>query len=474
MATHERTPLRTKLFYGFGSVAFGVKDNGFGTFLLLYYNQVLGLPEELVGFAIMLALIADGLFDPIIGWASDHLHSRWGRRHPFMYASAIPVGAAYYFLWSPPSGLSPNELFLYLVCISIFVRALIACYEIPSSSLAPELTDSYDERTSILSYRYFFGWWGGLAVAVLAYSVFLVPDANHPVGVLNPDGYRRYGIAAAVIMTVAILISAAGTHSQIPRLKPPPPKRRLGFRGSIAELRETLSNHAFLVLFGFAIFTMMAVGLAAAIAIYFNTYFWELSSSGMSLLASLNFVSAALAASVTPSLSLRMGKKPAAIGTSLAVLVLAPLPIVLRLAGLFPENGSPALLPILAVANTVVITLFIIASILVSSMLADVVEDSEVTTGRRSEGVFFAANAFVQKAVSGAGIFASTLLLRAIGFPRGAKPGEVDPSILEGLALVYTPALVLLFLIAIALLTTYRISRESHDENLRRLGRTGS
>ena len=52
----------------------------------------------------------------------------------------------------------------------------------------PELTDHYDERTSILGYRFFFGWWGGLAMAVLAYAVFLQPDAEHPVGVLNPRG----------------------------------------------------------------------------------------------------------------------------------------------------------------------------------------------------------------------------------------------------------------------------------------------
>src|SRR5574341_1599721 len=109
--THQHAlPFRTKLFYGVGSVAFGVKDNGFGTFLLIYYNQVLGLAEDLVGLAIMLALVADAVLDPFIGWASDHLHSRWGRRHPFMYAAALPVAAMYYLLWTPPSGLSADQL----------------------------------------------------------------------------------------------------------------------------------------------------------------------------------------------------------------------------------------------------------------------------------------------------------------------------------------------------------------------------
>nr|QQZ50192.1 MFS transporter [Phenylobacterium glaciei] len=69
----------------------------------------------------------------------------------------------------------------------------------------------------------------------------------------------------------------------------------------------------------------------------------------------------------------------------------------------------------------------ITANILTSSMIADVVEDSELKTGRRSEGLFFAASAFVAKAVTGIGIFTSAMLLKAAAFPQGAKPGEVDP-----------------------------------------------
>jgi glycoside/pentoside/hexuronide:cation symporter, GPH family len=461
----------TKLFYGFGSVAFGVKDNGFAFFLLLYYNQVLGLSEAWVGFAIMIALIADAIFDPIVGYVSDHLHSRWGRRHPFMYASALPVAGAYYFLWNPPAGLPQEQLFAYLVAMAIFVRILIACYEIPSSSLVAELSENYDERTSILSYRYFFGWWGGLTMAVLAYSVFLTPDAEHPVGVLKRVGYQEYGLVAAVIMALAILISALGTHSYIPYLRQPPTKHGLGWRGALQELRQTLSNRAFFALFGAGIFAGMGAGIAAVLTIYFNTYFWELTSQQMSLLTMLNFVSAAVALATTPRLSLWLGKRTAAIRSALIVIVFGPAPIFLRLLGWFPDNGSPFLLPILAVLNTVLVALFITASILISSMLADVVENSEVNTGRRSEGVFFAANAFVQKSVSGIGIFASTLLLKAIDFPRGAQPGSVPPTVVRNLGLAYAPTFMVLFLLMLLCVAAYRISRTSHEATLQRLGR---
>ena len=116
----------TTILYGIGSISFGVKDNGFAFFLLLYYNQVLGLPESWVGFGIMMALVLDGIFDPLVGYASDHLHSRWGRRHPFMYAAALPVAASYWLLWNPPSGLSQGGLFAYFFVVAVLVRVFMA------------------------------------------------------------------------------------------------------------------------------------------------------------------------------------------------------------------------------------------------------------------------------------------------------------------------------------------------------------
>jgi GPH family glycoside/pentoside/hexuronide:cation symporter len=304
---------------------------------------------------------------------------------------------------------------------------------------------------------------------VLAYAVFLQPDAEHPVGVLNPAGYGHYGLVASLIMFAAILVSALGTHAYIPYLKQPPVKRGVGLGGAFRELAETLSNRSFLALFCASIFGAMAAGLVAALAIYINTYFWELTSSQISVLVLGYFVSAVLAVAVAPGLSRRIGKKRAAILTSLAAILIGPTPVALRLLGAFPANGAPMLMPLLFAFGTVTIALMIMSGILTSSMVADIVEDSEVSTGRRSEGVFVAANSFVQKAVSGIGIFVSSLLLGAIGFPRGAKPGEVDPEVVERLGLVYAPAIVVLYLIALAFLSTYRISRATHEDNLRRL-----
>ena len=183
----RRLSVPTKLFYGFGSVAFGVKDNGFSYFLAFFYAQVMGLPAQTVGFAIMLALILDAFIDPIVGQLSDNTRSKWGRRHPWMYAAAIPVAVSYLLIWNPPTGWSQPAQVAYLVAVAVLIRSFISCYEIPSAALAAELTTEYDERTRLLSYRYLFGWIGGLAMYGLALFVFLKPTPEYAVGQLNPD-----------------------------------------------------------------------------------------------------------------------------------------------------------------------------------------------------------------------------------------------------------------------------------------------
>jgi len=89
----RRVDSTTRLLYGIGAVASVSRTTASRFFLLLYYNQVLGLPARWVGAGILIALLIDGMVDPIIGHVSDHLHARWGRRHPFMYAAALPVAS---------------------------------------------------------------------------------------------------------------------------------------------------------------------------------------------------------------------------------------------------------------------------------------------------------------------------------------------------------------------------------------------
>ena len=197
-----------KLTYGIGSIAYGVKSNGFDYWFLIFYSQAMGVDAYLVGLALMISLVIDSLSDPLIGYFSDNTHTRWGRRHPFMYAAAIPVSLSYFFIWNPPASLTGNELFGYILFLAILVRTLITIYEIPNSAMVAEMTEDYDERTSILSYRFFFGWSGGTLMGACTSYYLLVPTSEYSHGIFNVAGYGQMGLVAALIIFTAIMTAA--------------------------------------------------------------------------------------------------------------------------------------------------------------------------------------------------------------------------------------------------------------------------
>ena len=113
------------------------------------------------------------------------------------------------------------------------------------------------------------------------------------------------------------------------------------------------------------------------------------------------------------------------------------------------------------------------ASSLIAAMIADVVEQSELKTGRRSEGIFFAANTFAQKAVNGLGVVVAGQILALVEFPTQAGLGEVPTETVYELTYLYIPIVFFFYLIAMAVLSLYNITREEHADNLRRLSAEG-
>jgi GPH family glycoside/pentoside/hexuronide:cation symporter len=471
MASVPPPSLATKISYGFGAIAYGVKDNGFGFFLLIFYSQVMGVDARLIGLAITIALLLDALSDPVVGYWSDNFRSKWGRRHPFMYASALPVAASFFLLWNPPEGWSDVALFWYVLVISVLIRTCITFYETPSSALAPELSDNYDQRSGLLSLRFFFGWTGGNLMAVIMFVVLFPAFATPtiPNGQFNKDAYSTYGLIASVMIFVAIMVSALGTHRRIVHLKAPPPVRTLSIGLVFKEIFETLSNRSFIALFLAAIFASIASGLSASMTFYFTTFFWGFTPQETGFLTISVFVSAIIGAVMAPIVTKSIGKKQGAMIIGLVAFLGAPFPIVLRLLGVMPENGEPTLFWIVMLANMVDTGLIICFQILSASMLADLVEDAEIKTGRRSEGIFFAASTFIRKSVQGLGVITAGFVLAAAQFPAGVKPDQIPEEALTRLGLFYVPTILFLWLTMLAVMSTYRLKREDHENNLREL-----
>jgi glycoside/pentoside/hexuronide:cation symporter, GPH family len=463
MTSDTALPAKLKVFHGLGAVAYGIKDNGFSVFLLIFYNQVMGLDAGLVGTVIMAALIFDAFADPIIGELSDRTQSRWGRRLPWLYSAAIPVGIVWMLLWHPPE-MSDTGTLIWLFCTALLARFLIAMCEIPSIALVPEITPDYDERTVLMRYRLLFAWGGGLLILILAYGLFFTGAQ----GVSERAGYDGYSLTGALIMTGSVLVSAWAQHRYI--AKPSPPARPAHSLGqAVLEMRETLSNRAFVILAFAALFGLINQGMTFALSNYLLAYIWLFEQMEFLYYGLVLFGSVVIAFLLVPPVSKRYGKKGGAIRLALITLTLNAALYSCYLLGAVP-GGKADPLPlfmfgIVIFANAAAVGMMI----LTNSMFADVVEASQAETGRRSEGLFFAGYFFTQKCAVGIGTFIAGMILTFATFPEKAVAGQVGEAVLNQFALYYMVALLFFGTIGISILRHFPISRESHNERLRAL-----
>ncbi|THD37957.1 MAG: MFS transporter [Sphingomonas sp.] len=451
------------LAYGFGSVAYGAKDAAFGTFLLIYYNQVLGLNSFKVGLVIMAALVFDAFIDPMVGVLSDRTRSRWGRRHPWLYASALPIAIGWLLLWNPPAGSETLRLG-WLFLTAVVTRSAVSCFEVPSQALTPELTTDYDERTRITAYRYLFGWAGGLAIVLLAYGVLLTARPDYPNGLFNPAGYHQLALVSAVVMVVAILVSAFGTHGEISRL-PQVDTQPQPFGAVMGELWQTLHNRGFVVLILAGVCAYTNQGISYALANYFYAYAWQLSPGALQLLPITLFLGATAAFLIAPRIGRTTSKPRAA-----CVFVLSGATVyagfcALFLLGLLPPPGwtrVAVLFPLFAIQTALSVSSFILGA----SMMADVVEESQVRTGRRNEGVFFAGSFFVQKCTSGLGIAVAGGILALVGLQDKIDPATASPDKVHNFVLTFILIYGTLAAVAAFLFTKFPFGRAEHEARL--------
>lgn len=304
-------------------------------------------------------------------------------------------------------------------------------------------------------------------MSVLMFGVLFVSAPGIADGRFNMNSWNSYGIIASALIFTAIIVSAIGTHTRIPYLRIPPKRTKLTPKKIALDIIQTVSEKSFIALMIAALFGAIATGVGASMAFTVFTFFWELTANQLFILTAFVFVSALLAFVITPWVSRLLNKKRATMLLGILAFGAAPVPVVLRLLNLMPENGEPLLFPILLVFNTLDVALIIAMQTTFASMIADLAEQSELKTGRRSEGVFFASVTFIRKCTQGIGVLVAGFIIELAHFPK--QTTDIPEQALFDLGALYAPTLWLLWASMLIAIWFYKIDQRQHEENLRRL-----
>ena len=414
----------TLFLHSAGSGVVGIKNVIFGTWVLLYYNQVLGLEPYLASIALGVSLFFDAISDPLVGVWSDRFKSKLGRRHPFIYASIFPLAFCIWLLFVPPSSYDQTYLFLKLLILTVCIRLAITFFETPRAALGPELTKDYDRRNTLNAMGLFFGYGGAILVGFVMLEFFL-PETSDYMGsraYLNPEGYEKLAYFAGFLTLVLGFIAASSTHKHIKDLHVVPESLNIDIKQVFREVIETLSNKSWLMIFFGGCLYALFLGLNTGVGNYISIYFWEWTPSDISVFPLAGGISAIIGAIIAVVISQGREKKNIALFALTATVLISYIPFTLRLidpffeAQTFPSNGSNALWWIMISHQCITDILSVMGWVILISMVFDVVEDSQKKTGRRDEGLFLAGPGLFQKVFSGLGVFILGFVLQFLGF----------------------------------------------------------
>lgn len=448
--------------YGFGQFAWASKDVCFHYFLFFFYTQYLGLSASLAGLAAMLALIADGITDPLIGSISDNWKSsRWGRRHPFMLLAIVPYVGALIGIFNPPEAMGQGQLFAWYLVLAIAVRSFLTLFTVPHMALGAELTDDYAERTTVATYRNTLGYVGGLIIQIVAW--FLIIPAATAAGDVS-DGYRNIGVFAAGLALFGMLVAIFGTRSRIQYLAPISEKQQsrpwyFAFKDILAVLR----HHSVAILFFASLMLVTRIGVSNTLLLHVNTFVYGFSSeqTGVFMLAVLlTLVPAFLLATIGTR---RLGKRTALLCFLFMELLFAPLAIMGFVYGIAPAAGTTGLLLFVCVFTALHQTFYIAGINVAGAMLPDVADELQVATGLRQEGILNSAMMLTQKVSFGLGSFIAGLFIDFAGFDGITDISEVSSSMVVRLGWLYGPVLMLFTVAGIAVYSRYKLSEQRYN-----------
>ena len=444
----------TKLAYGAGDMGAGLTSNLLAFSFLIFLTNVAGLDPLRAGTVLLIGKIWDAVNDPIVGILSDRTRTRWGRRYPWIVLTGIPFGVTFYLNWIVPGTANQTVLFWYYVAVSVVFQVFFTTTNLPYSTLTAEMTEDYDERTELTSFRLSFS----LAGAVLILALGLV------VGQLVADPqqqYRTLGLWGGAISIITMYWCVLGTfrHSQ----------RQTAYRKQslennnanennssfLQQIKIVFSNRPFLFVVGIYLFSWLSLQITAAIIPFYVT-FW-MGADDYFLAALLVQGAAIFMMAICNLLAKRIGKKGLYfLGAGFWILV--------QLALFFLQPGQFAILYGLCVmASFGVATAYVVPW----SILPDVIELNELKTGQRSEGAFYAFMTLLQKIGLALGIFLVSLALETSGFDQSLT--TQPDSALWAIRFFMGPVPLILLIGGMVLTYFYPVTKATHAATLLKL-----
>jgi GPH family glycoside/pentoside/hexuronide:cation symporter len=456
-ASKPRLSLWMKLLYGSGD--WGISSIGMmrSIFYAIYLTDVVGLEPRLASFGALVGVIWDAVNDPIIGMISDHLHTRWGRRRPFLLWFAIPFGLSFVTLWSAPNWESQTALLVYVTLSFMLADTLQTLIGVPFLSLTPELTADYDERTTLTSFRSFFQLIGALTVVIAAPAIV---DKVVASGGTQQQGFMLVGAIFGGIGAIPLLLLGIFVHETSTREQ----TESIPFRET---LQAAWQNIPFRYAVGIHVLNWSAVDMVAITFPYFLLY-WVAQGNLLATAHIFGFDLAYESAFFGVLMSVcilfipfwlwlarwRNKREAYMLGMSFWVIV--------QLMVFTIQPGDTSYLLIIAALAGIGVSA---AYTLPDSMFADVIEWDELRTRRRQEGIFYGIRTLIRKLTGALVIFMTLQLLGRSGYispPEGTLNFSQVSSALQMIRLLVSPFGAVMLCGTIILAWLFPLSREQY------------
>jgi len=461
----RQVSIAAKAAYGAGNGLISVKNMLFHFFFLFFFSNILGVSEGLVFIATMIALLVDAFSDPIMGQISDNYRNdKWGRRHKFMLAGIFPTSIALVLLFAPPAGLSTNGLFLWMLFFLLVVRIGLTVYGVPYYSLGAELSARYNERTNIVAVRELFSNTFNICVFLIGFIIFLPDTPQFEDGMMNKAGYAPFVLTMVILGLIGSLISIFGTKHKIPDIRRYKDDDRTHWRDTFTEFKKAAKIKPFIWLCGGYSFILILYGTGSSLSLYMGVYLWQLSQGAKTIVALAPFLMLIPAVILASVLAAKMDKKPATLFFSSIYVFFTILPFTAYLAGGLPPIGDTRLMWIITTFNGIGFIGLTGVLVIANSMLADVADVMELQTGKRQEGLLYAAFSFAQKLTFAVGIAVASLTLMVLKFPKQLEPSQVAQNTIDGLAIASLITGLIFGLAGLFCFTRYRLSRAAHAD----------